>query len=720
MEKDVDVLESAIEDIEEELEEVIESIEVGSDGSDEDSNNKAGGEKVHKIKFQLTELLDLIKDMKKDSKGERKKAKKGRMSLLEDVNRLKEEMDTLQEEKEMAEEKMYEQGNKIRRLMEENKELKKKGTVGGSKDNEAFGSGGSGGENENYTLQNRSDDNELMEGSDPEDTDTTAAALDKEIGSFKSAGERITSILKLKSSTLDHLFGQEELHEELANLYGARDPHLTAFLSRPPIVSSLVDAIVSIQNYDPDDKEIPALPFTASEILTSGITPLTDMVCQTPMLQRLFSLLDNPPPLPASSPVASLWYKVMAHYLQTKSMELSLFIKESNILSKVVNHINSECVLNLLLTMLNTEAKLESYGDEFQWSHLHLIDYLASKLDACAVAEATLPDWPNTLHYTMALDNISEFLCEILTKYPFSSPLVLQMQEIPFVRRLVRNCLSLYGAPHDTGLYATRLRGPVHCLQILVHLLALGVNGGGYMDTDLPPVITELLNDPSITSNANSANNNNNNNNNTANNNNNDNNSNNKTNTNNANPFTISPPKLPGPINTISAILKSFVQDINRIGDKKKILLGEYRMRILSVAVGLARTGYFIVDQYLLDAEILQSVIHIFFSLHWNNMLHTLVSEFIVSLLPPQSPSSRSDFCMSVLQDMKFVEKMLNLHLNKSTTPSGLMGHIATMAIAIQRASNIYPPLQTYLSTLPEWSDFAQKMAASTEISWNV
>jgi len=382
-------------------------------------------------------------------------------------------------------------------------------------------------------------------------------------------------------------------------------------------------------------------------------------------------------------------------------------------------------VLNLLLTMLNTEAKLESYGDEFQWSHLHLIDYLASKLDACAVAEATLPDWPNTLHYTMALDNISEFLCEILTKYPFSSPLVLQMQEIPFVRRLVRNCLSLYGAPHDTGLYATRLRGPVHCLQILVHLLALGVNGGGYMDTDLPPVILELLNDPSLTyatpptpsSPSNSTSNNNNNNNNS---NNNNNNTNNKVNKSNGITFTISPPKMPGPVLTIAAVLKSFIQDINRIEDKKKILLGEYRMRILSVAVGLARTGYFYVDQQLLEAEIIQSVIHIFFSLQWNNMLHTLVSDFIVSLLPPQSPTTRSDFCMGVLQDMKFIEKMLNQYKSNPPISSGLMGHIATITIAIQRGSNLHPPLLNFLSTLPDWPDFAQKMASSSEISWNV
>ncbi len=51
----------------------------------------------------------------------------------------------------------------------------------------------------------------------------------------------------------------------------------------------------------------------------------------------------------------------MAHLLARKSKELSLYIKQHDVLSKVVNHIDTECVFNLLLTMLNTEATLESY-----------------------------------------------------------------------------------------------------------------------------------------------------------------------------------------------------------------------------------------------------------------------------------------------------------------------------------------------------------------------
>jgi hypothetical protein len=140
------------------------------------------------------------------------------------------------------------------------------------------------------------------------------------------------------------------------------------FLARPSVLASLIDSLVLFGEYDRRDRidesgellPVPAIPFTASEILTSSVAVIEDNVTKPEGLRRLFALLDRPPPLP-SSPVADLWYKVMAHLLARKSKELSLYIKQNDVLSRVVNHIDTECVFNLLLTMLNTEATLESY-----------------------------------------------------------------------------------------------------------------------------------------------------------------------------------------------------------------------------------------------------------------------------------------------------------------------------------------------------------------------
>ena len=123
----------------------------------------------------------------------------------------------------------------------------------------------------------------------------------------------------------------------------------------------------------------------------------------------------------------------------------------------------------------------------------------------------------------MALDHISEFLCEILLKYPYSSPLVMQMQERVFVKRLIRNCFVVYDLPL---LDEHHLKGPSHCLtvsiclvflsscsflfsfpflspvifieltgEVLNNLLSLVINPDTYTSAPLPPVLAEFFDD---------------------------------------------------------------------------------------------------------------------------------------------------------------------------------------------------------------------------------
>lgn len=106
LEKDVELLETAIEDIEEEIEEIIEGIDY--EGDDQVTA------KVDRAKTQLrfvnapsalqltlcSELLDLIKNMKKENREIRalsaEDKKKSRAAMLEDIDRLKEELDAMQ------------------------------------------------------------------------------------------------------------------------------------------------------------------------------------------------------------------------------------------------------------------------------------------------------------------------------------------------------------------------------------------------------------------------------------------------------------------------------------------------------------------------------------------------------------------------------------------------------------------------------------------------
>jgi len=149
------------------------------------------------------------------------------------------------------------------------------------------------------------------------------------------------------------------------------------------------------------------------------------------------------------------------------------------------------------------------------------------------------------------------------------------------------------------------------------------------------------------------------------------------------------------------------------------MLVGEYRMRMLMVAVGLARTGFFWVDHALLEAGILQSIFYLFFTLPWNNVVHSMVTDLFISLLPPQSPASRAGFCLVVLKDLHFLESVLKAAAKiDPANRVGFLGHIANLTTAIHRAAAVTQPISDYLDTFTEWPGFVRKMTAATEVSW--
>lgn len=169
---------------------------------------------------------------------------------------------TMQEEKEIADEKMYEQGVKIRRLLEENKELKKESSNPATTPAKKK----KGGEVDSHKEESSGDDINLKEGGgDSSSDDDDDSSIESEEPTPRAENltpsqryyiywlmpitdtlSRIDKIIKKDDATLEELFSKEDLHEELASRYGARDSLLITFFSRPAVVNSLIDAIVNI------------------------------------------------------------------------------------------------------------------------------------------------------------------------------------------------------------------------------------------------------------------------------------------------------------------------------------------------------------------------------------------------------------------------------------------------------------------------------------------
>eukprot|EP00026_Physarum_polycephalum_P003390 Phypoly_transcript_03401.p1 GENE.Phypoly_transcript_03401~~Phypoly_transcript_03401.p1 ORF type:complete len:531 (+),score=74.70 Phypoly_transcript_03401:657-2249(+) len=515
---------------------------------------------------------------------------------------------------------MHSQSLKIRRLVEEKMELQRKSKDGG--------------------------------GSSP------SLTRSESLGSIESEegdpAERLTHLLQRTDTSINTIFAQEELHDDFYTRWRTKDSMLTEFLARPSVLASLVDSLVLFGEYDRRDRidesgellPVPAIPFTASEILTSSVPVIEDSVTRPDGLKKLFALLDRPPPLP-SSPVADLWYKVMAHLLARKSKELSLYIKQNDVLVRVVNHIDTECVFNLLLTMLNTEATLESEGEEYQWSHLQLIDAMAEKLDNCGITEASDIDWPHGFH-SVALDHISEFLCEILLKYPYSSPLVMQMQERVFVKRLIRNCFVVYDLPL---LDEHHLKGPSHCLTVLNNLLSLVVNPDTYTSAPLPPVLAEFFDDKD--------------------------------------PFR-------SPLISISNILKDYLLH------SKTQRIGDYRLKLLATGIGLGKSNYFWIDYAMMTTGLIEVILNFYFALPLNNVVHHMIGDFLQSVF--QSNMSRAEFCLVLLKDFKLAERLVEV-------PAGnkmLLGPTTQIISAIQRAAVSSNAIASFLTLVEGWSQLVQ------------
>jgi len=142
-------------------------------------------------------------------------------------------------------------------------------------------------------------------------------------------------------------------------------------------------------------------------------------------------------------------------------------------------------------------------------------------------------------------------------------------------------------------------------------------------------------------------------------------------------------------------------------------------MRVLMVAVGLARTGYFWVDHALLEAGVLQSIFYLFFTLSWNNVVHSMVADLIISLLPPQSPAVRAGFCLVILKDLQVLENTLQIagKIDKGSK-HGLLGHVANLTTAIHKAAAITQSIADFVGMFEEWPAFVRKMTSFTEVSW--
>ncbi|KAJ3056073.1 hypothetical protein HK097_008201 [Rhizophlyctis rosea] len=205
---------------------------------------------------------------------------------------------------------------------------------------------------------------------------------------FTSASA-IDGLLDKEGVTLEELFEEEELLQECK----AHNAKLIEFLCKPEILSQL---LAYITTEDLDEAKRFKYPYLASEVLCCEIFTVCEaVISNNELLNTFWSFLDRPAPL---NPLhASYFSKVNGVLLQKKTPEMITFVRaQENIVNKLLAHIGTSAIADLLLKLISMEELAEGAGIVSWLAGEGLIPSLLSRLDP-----SQDPDIHNTASQTL-------------------------------------------------------------------------------------------------------------------------------------------------------------------------------------------------------------------------------------------------------------------------------------------------------------------------------
>ncbi|KAL9556671.1 hypothetical protein MBANPS3_001757 [Mucor bainieri] len=206
------------------------------------------------------------------------------------------------------------------------------------------------------------------------------------------------------SSTLDTLLDKEDVtleevleEEDLLQEAKSMNPKLVEFLSKPEHIKALLTYITAT---DLEENKRFKYPFLASEIIACEIQPIIDAIVleHKDLLVEFWAYLDTPayPTRRASDTVdnneqqdvgldslqASYFCKTIGVLLSKYPIEMMTFIQsEADNLDKILSHLQTSAIMDLLLTLVRMEELPEGKG-VVKWLSDHgLLENLVDRLD---------------------------------------------------------------------------------------------------------------------------------------------------------------------------------------------------------------------------------------------------------------------------------------------------------------------------------------------------
>ncbi|KAJ3023801.1 hypothetical protein HKX48_000935 [Thoreauomyces humboldtii] len=196
---------------------------------------------------------------------------------------------------------------------------------------------------------------------------------------FHSASA-VDGLLEKEGVTLEEILEEDEMLQECK----AHNTKLVEFLGKPEVLKELLGYIMS---EDLDENKKFKYPYLACEILSCEIFSICEaIVANTELLTSFWTLMDRPAPL---NPLTASYFSKVNGVLLTKKMpDMVAFIRDQpNIVQRLLTHIGSSAIADLLLKLISVEEIPEGAGVVEWLSKEGLITTLVSRLDPVLSAE---------------------------------------------------------------------------------------------------------------------------------------------------------------------------------------------------------------------------------------------------------------------------------------------------------------------------------------------
>eukprot|EP00026_Physarum_polycephalum_P003595 Phypoly_transcript_03608.p1 GENE.Phypoly_transcript_03608~~Phypoly_transcript_03608.p1 ORF type:complete len:642 (-),score=133.65 Phypoly_transcript_03608:261-2186(-) len=137
--------------------------------------------------------------------------------------------------------------------------------------------------------------------------------------------------------------------------------------------------------------------------------------------------------------------------------------------------------------------------------------------------------------------------------------------------------------------------------------------------------------------------------------------------------------------------------------------LGFYRLKVVDFYLSLLRTRYKNIDDAFAHHGTLKIILDLFFTYRWNNFLHSIVEQIILTILECQNDDLKYEMLVNAGLLDRIVEAN-KLNISEGTRPRnarlGYMGFLTTISLSIAAAASSNPKIEELIEHHEEWKNY--------------